>query len=300
MALQRVYYPAAIRLPSPEITHLSDVSPDRGYQVLTESTAGSPNPCFVGVENADPDITFTSRQLKSILDTCTAKGLARDLSAGIVDLWYKAGKPMEIREDPTTAVHAVARLATSAMLYWSSLRVATGSVAEISARLVTARRGVSDPMVWLGAQQLPALSGCQRIFGMGPVRMNGVLLEGVSGWTLNTNPVLEPVRSDGEKTNTYQGIRSFHPVVTLNSNNLNEITNSSFGGDEFATLELFLQRMTTTNMFDLPGNTTHIKITLVGGLKTVPGVSGQVASLTPTFYSVGETPMVINTSSAIV
>jgi hypothetical protein len=300
MALQRVYYPAAIRLPSPEITHLSDVSPDRGYQVLTESTAGSPNPCFVGVENADPDITFTSRQLKSILDTCTAKGLARDLSAGIVDLWYKAGKAMEIREDPTTAVHAVARLTTSAMLYWSSLRVATGSVAEISARLVTARRGVSDPMVWLGAQQLPALSGCQRIFGMGPVRMNGVLLEGVSGWTLNTNPVLEPVRSDGAKTNTYQGIRSFHPVVTLNSNNLDEITNSSFGGDEFATLELFLQRMTTTNMFDLAGNTTHIKITLVGGLRTVPGVTGQVASLTPMFYSVGETPMVINTSSAIV
>lgn len=300
MPLQRVYYPAAIRLPSPEITHLSDVSPDRGYQVLTESTAGSPNPCFVGVENADPDITFTSRQLKSILDTCTAKGLARDLSAGIVDLWYKAGKAMEIREDPTTAVHSVARLTTSAMLYWSSLRVATGSVAEISARLVTARRGVSDPMVWIGSQQLPALSGCQRIFGMGPVRMNGVLLEGVSGWTLNTNPVLEPVRSDGAKTNTYQGIRSFHPVVTLNSNNLDEITNSSFGGDEFATLELFLQRMTTTNMFDLAGNTTHIKITLVGGLRTVPGVTGQVASLTPMFYSVGETPMVINTSSAIV
>lgn len=299
MALQRVYYPAAIQLPSPEITHLSDVSPDRGYQVLTESTSGSPNPCFVGVETADPDISFTSRQIKTIIDVCTSKYLARDLSAGTVDLWYKAGKAMDIREDPTTAVHAVARLVTSAMLHWSSLRVSTGSVAEISARLVTAQRGLSDSMVWLGAQQLPTLSGCNRIFGMGPVRLNGNLLNGVTGWTLNTNPVLEPIRSDGAKTNTYQGIRSFHPVVMLNSNNLDEITASSFGGDEFATLELFLQRLTTTNMFDLPGNSTHIKITLVGGLKTVPGVSGQVASLTPTFYSVGETPMVFNTSSSI-
>lgn len=299
MALPRVYYPAAIRLPSPEITHLSEVSPDRGYQILTESTSGSPNPCFVGVETADPDITFTSRQLKSIIDVCTAKHLARDLSAGTVDLWYKAGKAMEIREDPTTAVHAVARLVTSAMLYWTNLRVTTGTVAEIAARLVTAQRGVSDPMVWLGAQQLPALSGCQRIFGMGPVRLNGVLLEGVTGWNLATNPVLEPVRSDGSKTNTYQGIRTFHPVVTLASNNLDEITNSSFGGDEFSTLELFLQRYVSTNMFDLPGNNTHIKITLVGGLRAVSGVSGQVATLAPAFYSVGETPMVFNTSSAI-
>ncbi|TXH41658.1 MAG: hypothetical protein E6Q97_37110 [Desulfurellales bacterium] len=301
MALQRVYYPAAIQLPSPEITHISDMAPSRNYQVVVERTAGSPTPCFVGVETADPDLSFTTRQLKTVLDVCTSKYICRDLSAGTVDIWYRAGKAMDIREAPTTAVHLVGRLTQSAMLCWSSLRVATGSTADMSARIVTARRAsVVDPMIWLGSQQLPTLSGCNRIYGMGPVRLNGNLLEGVTGWTLGINPTMEPIRSDGAKTNTYQGIREYHPVVTLNSNNAAEIADSSFGGDSFNTLELFLQHMTSTNMFNAVDSGTHIKITVYGGLKTVDGITGAVAATSPMFHSVGDDPILIDTSASIV
>jgi len=300
MALDNVYYPAAIRLPSPELTHISDMSPMRNYQIVVERTAGSPTPCFVGVETADPDVAFTSRQLKTVIDVCTSKHLCRDLSAGTVDIWYRAGKAMDIREDPTSAVHLVGRIANAAMLCWSSLRAQTGQTSDISARLVTARRGVSDPLVWLGAQQLPSLSGCNRIYGMGPCYLNGVLLAGVTGWTLNTNPIYEPVRSDGAKTNTYQGIREFHPTAILASNDANEIAAASFGGDAFSTLELYLQHMTSTNIFAAPNSGTHIKITLTGGLRTIDGINGAVAQIAPTFYSVGDTPMIIDTSASIV
>lgn len=300
MALENVYYPAAIRLPSPELTHISDMSPMRNYQVVVERTAGSPTPCFVGVETADPDVSFTTRQLKTVLDVCTSKYLCRDLSPGTVDVWYRAGKPMDIREDPSSAVHLVGRIANAAMLCWQSIRAQTGQTTEMSARLVTARRGVDDPLVWIGNQTLPALSGCNRIYGMGPARLNGVLLEGVTGWVLNSNPVYEPVRSDGAKTNTYQGIRDFHPVAVLASNNAKEIAAASFGGDSFATLELFLQHMTSTNMFNVPNSGTHIKITLTGGLRTIDGINGMVAQTAPTFYSAGDTPMIIDTSASIV
>lgn len=300
MALQRVYYPTAIRLPSPDITHISDMSPARNYSVVTERTSGLPTPCFVGVENADPDLPFTTRQLKTVIDVCTSKYLCRDLSPGTVDVWYRGGKAMDIREDASSAAHIVGRIANAAMLCWSSLRVNTGSVAELSCRIVTARRGVSDPMVWLGSQALPAVSGCSRIYSMGPCYLNGVLMNGVTGWTLATNPIMEPVRSDGAKTNTYQGIRDYHPVATLSSNNLDEIAAAAFGGDAFSTLELYLQHMVSTNMFAAPNSGTHIKVTLTGGLKTVDGVSGAVALVQPTFYTVGETPMVFDTSASIV
>lgn len=300
MALNRVYYPTAIRLPSPDITHISDMTPSRNYSIVTERTAGSPTPCFVGVENADPDLPFTTRQLKTVIDVCTSKYLCRDLSPGTVDVWYRAGKAMDIREDPSTAVHIVGRIANAAMLYWSSLRVQTGQVAELSARIVTARRGVDDPMVWLGGLALPAVSGCSRIYGMGPCYLNGNLLTGVTGYTLGTNPVLEPIRSDGAKTNTYQGIREYHPVATFTSHNLDEIVASSFGGDAFNTLELYLQHMVSTNMFAAPNSGTHIKITIIGGLKTVDGVDGAVATTKPTFYSVGDNAMTFDTSASIV
>lgn len=284
MALENIHYPFALKLPNPEITHLTDIGPDRGYQIVTETQAGSPVPCFVGVGSTDPVMPFTTRQLKSVMDTLTVDYLVRDLSAGTVTLWYQAGKPMEIRELPTTSKHIAAQLVTSAMMFWNTIRVQQGSVAEIDVSLVTAKRGVSDPMLWLGSQQLPSRDGCQRVYGMGPVYLNSTLLEGVTGWTMTSNAQTEPVISDGETSNSYQGIRSYHPQVQLQSTNLAEIAATSFGGDAFNTLELYLRRMTSTNIFDDKSNPTHIKITINGGLRTIPGASGSPATIQPMFY----------------
>jgi hypothetical protein len=266
---------------------------------MTESTAGSPHPCFAGVAQADPSISFTSRQLKSIIDTCTSSYLARDLTGADVELWYRAGKPMDIREQSTTPVHVVARLTASAMLFWSTLRANQGSVAEIDAQIVTAKRGVDDPMVWLGAQQLPAVAGCQRIYGLGPAYLNGNKLDGVTGWTLSTGAQTEPIAGDGERANIYQGIRNYSVNVALQTNDMNQLTDSSFGGDVFDTLVLYLQRLTSTNIYDLAASPTHIKITITGGLRTVQGVSGSPVSTSPVFQAIGDTPMVFDTASQI-
>lgn len=295
MALDHVFYPYAVRLPSPEITHFVDISADRGYQTVTQSVAGRPTPCFVGVASANPSLSFTTQQVKSVLDVLTDSSLVRDLSADTVSLYYRAGKVMGIREDLADSVHAVAQLANSSMLYWTTISAQQGSVASVQCQLVTAKRGVADTMVWTGSQPLPVVAGCQRLYGMGPVYHNGVLLSGVSGWTLTSNVSLEPVTSDGEKANSYIGVRSFHPQVRLQSNRLAEITNSSFGGDEFNTLELYLQRMTATDIYDDAANPTHIKITVNGGLHTVGGVSGSPASVEPMFYSIDDGVTVTHT-----
>lgn len=286
--LDHVHYPHALQLPSPEITHFTDVNPDRGYQIVTQTVAGKATPCFVGVSSANPVIPFTTQQLKSVLDALTTDSLAVDLSASTVYLYYRAGKPMANREDLATAVHNKAQLANSAMLYLQSLSVNQGSVAELSCQIVTAKRGASDPMVWVGSQSLTAAAGCQRLYGMGPCYLNSTLLEGVTGWNMSFNVGLESVPSDGEKVNSYIGIRTFHPQIRLSSMNMDEIINSSFGGDSFNTLELYLQRMVSTDIYDDAANATHIKVTAYGGLRTVPGVSGSPATLEPMFYTIND------------
>lgn len=286
MGLERTYYPHSIRLPSPEITHFSSVSPSMNYSIAMQSVAGQAAPCFVGVSNANPAIEFTTQQLKSVLDTCTTSALCKDLSGGTVELYYRAGKPMEIREDIATAVHARAQLAASAMLYWSGINVTQGEVAEISASLVTAKRGVAEPLVWTGDVALPAVAGCQNLYGLGPCYLNDTLMTGVTGVSINNNVQLEPVRSDGEKTNTYIGIRSFHPQVELQTNDLDEITGATFGGDEFTTLVVYLRRMISAGIYDDTANSTHIKLTFHGGLKTVDRVTGTPAATNPMFHTV--------------
>jgi len=300
MALDRVYYPHALKLPSPEITHISEISPTRGFQMVFESAAGAPHPCFAGVQSSDPGMAFSSRQLKSILDTCTSYRICRDLSAGDVTLWYRAGKPMDVRELEATSVHIAAQLVASSMLIWSTIRAQNAQVAEIDCNLVTAKRGILEPMAWLGSQPLPASAGCSRIYSLGPVYHNGVLLNGVTGVTVTSGIQQEKISADGTPYPTYQGVRDYHIQASIQSSNLAEIVNSSNGGDSFNTLEIYLRRMSSTNYYVDNGVAEHIKLTLNGGLRTVDGATGSPATTNPMFYTTGLTPLTVDTASAIV
>ena len=284
MALSNAFYPYAIRLPSPEITHFTSVSADMGYDVIQQTVAGAPSPCYIGVAGSNPSVSFTTQQIKSVLDTCTSNALCRDLSDVTVDMFWRAGKPMDIRESSTASVHLEAQLDQSAMLYWESLSVNQGEVAEISAMLVTAKRGAAEPLVWTDSQQLPVVAGCGNLYGLGEVYLNGTLLQGITGVSISNNVSLEPIRSDGERAITYTGIRSYSPVVSLNSNDLNEIADASYGGDNFSTLEVYLQKMSSTNVYVPAATAEHTKLTFYGGLKTVPSVSGSPGVVTPTFH----------------
>ena len=288
--LTRVMYPYGIKLPSPEITHLSSVSPDFNYQIVNESQSGRPVPCFVGVQTADPTLMFTTRSLKTVLDTVSGGSLAlvRDLSAGEVDVLYKSGKAMDIRELDATPVHAIARMTNSAMLYWDTITANQGSVAEVSCRLVTANRTGADPLVWLGTQALVTAGACDRIFALGPVYLNGTLMKGVTGWTMTSQVQAEPLTTDGAKTPNYQGIRSFNPMISLQTHNMDEITGATFGGDEFDTLVMYLQHMSSTNMYEDDNSGTHIAITAYGGLKTANNATGSPAAVAANFYCLEE------------
>jgi hypothetical protein len=285
MALDNVYYPHALKLPTPDITHFTDITPDRGQQVVMETQAGSTTPCFVGVGSVNPTVGFTSRSLKPIMDTIDIEYIVKDLSSDTVDLWYRAGKPMEIREDDASPVHKVGRLQNSAMLFWSQLTVSTGNIAEIQASIVTAKRQAADTMVWLGDQTLPSRSGCQNVYGLGPVYLDNVKLEGVTGWTLSSNVSLEPVSADGVPSNVYNGIRSYHVQCTLDTNQADLLDTTSLGGDSYIKLSLYLQKMVSTNTFDDAESPTHIRIDLKGGLQTVAGPTGSPVAVAPVFYT---------------
>ena len=304
MSLDNVYYPHALRLPSPEVTHLDDVSPDRGLQVIMQRQAGSPAPCYVGVASTDPTLSFSTPSLKPVLDSINGgvEGIVRDLSGDNVELYYRAGRAMEIREDSSDTVHVAARLSASAMMFWTQLSVQTGSVAQLQANIVTAKRGLSDPMIWLGEQQLPGRAGCSRIYGMGPVYLNSNKLDGVTGLTLSSNVQTEPIRAGGSTTNVYQGVREYHVQCQLNMHDISQLHEDNEGGDEFSTLEIYLRRMVNTNVFAADNVAEHIKITLNGGLKTVPGANGVPVAIAPMFYTeetAGSATHTINTASTI-
>lgn len=283
MVLSNAFYPRSIHLPSPDITHFTSVNPDMGYQYTMQRVAGLPTPRYEGVSGSNPTISFTTQQIKSVLDTCTVSGLCKDLSGDTVDMYYRAGKPMEIREDTSSSVHVQAQLALSSMIFWESISVRQGSVAELGARIVTAKRGAAEPLVWVGSTTLPTATIDDTLYGMGPVYLNSSQLTGVTGFTINNNVELEPIRSDGERALGYQGIRNYSPQITLSTNDMNEIADATYGGDAFVDLVVYLRKMSSTNVYVDSATAEHIKITYHQGLKTVPSVSGSPAELSIEF-----------------
>ncbi len=304
MSLTRVHYPYAIQLPSPVLTHLTNVSANMGYQTVVQSVAGATAPCFVGVNPPSPVISFDTTDLKSILDLVDIDALAKDLTAGTVSFWYRAGKAMAMREASATLVHVKADMATSAMLLWDQISATNspGQPATMSTRLLLAKRGATDPLVWTGSQALPAISqACQPLYALGPVKINTVLQTGVTGWTWDNNVELEEILTDGESSMSYRGIRSYHPQVQMQSNELSAMTGATYGGDELTTVELFLKKLSRTGVFVPDATAEHIKITLSGGLKTVDQVSQTPGQVQTTFYAEndGSAFVTVNTASII-
>ena len=235
MSLDNVWYPYAVKLPTPEITHLTDISVNHNQQIITETQAGSAVPCFVGIGSINPEIPFSTRQLKSILDTISAdtdgEGIVRNMTADQVDIWYRAGKPMSVREDITASKHLLGRITNASMMHWNTIRVVQDGFCEVDVSIITAKISAGSTVIsWLGQQQAPTRTGCERTYGLGPVELNGVALKGVTAATFSSGVVPEPRSGDGIANNIYNGVRNYHVTCELQMDDLSEIYGSEGAG----------------------------------------------------------------------
>jgi len=225
--MEIVYYPHAIIastvLANP-ITVLSDVEPSHNFQDLTEFAAGQVGPQFTGTHMASPDNRFSTPQLKDILDACLAGdyGIARDLSTTIADIEYKAGDKFGARVADITAAHLRMRMQANAMLSWESLSARQGALAEIRCRIVATFNSATgnDPLMATSAVALSATSAVQQLYTLGPVRLNGTVMEGVQDAQLDNNIDYEECAGDGDAFLSYVGIANYRPVFTFHSRNL--------------------------------------------------------------------------------
>jgi len=220
-----VYYPQVIYAPGIfTITQISDVEPGHNFQDLTEYAASQPGPQFTGSHMASPDNRFRTTQIKSILDATFAGdyGIASDLSGGNVDTEFKAGANLGIRLADAGLVHLRLRMQENAMICWESLSATQGGLAELSCRLVAVYNSATgnDPMVSTASIALSQTSAVNHLFTLGPVWLNGAVLQGVQDARLDNNIQYEEEGGEGDAFITYAAVRDYRPVFTLHSRNL--------------------------------------------------------------------------------
>lgn len=246
MGTSIVYYPHAIYLGGAiTIAQLSEVEPANNFQDLTEFAASEVGPQFTGTHMGAPDIRFSSTQIKDILDACsTAHGIVGDLSAQEVDLEYKAGANLGARVADATTSHLRMRLTNNAMLCWESITARQGALAEVRCRLATVFNSGSgsDPMVATSGVALGLDSAIAHLFTLGPIKLNGSFVEGVTEATLENNIEYEEVASEGDGFVTYVAIKRYRPVLTFRTRNAAVLSTYGTKGTALSALKFFLRK----------------------------------------------------------
>lgn len=272
MTTNIVYYPHSVvaysAVPAEifSLSQLSDVEVGHNFQDLTEHVPSLSAPQFSGTHQAAPDNRFTVKQIKSVLDACIAGNLsiARDLSAGNVDVEYKAGSNLNVR----LAGSAVrARMQENAMLTWESITCRQGQLAEIRCRLAAIYKSSTgnDPLVFTGGLTVAATVGLQHLFTQGPVKLNGSFVPGVTDWTLDNNIEYEEEASDGDGFLTYLGVKRFRPVLTLHTRDASVLATYGSRGTALTAFKSFLRKKLASNINILDATQENIEIGISGG-----------------------------------
>ncbi len=289
------------------ITQLSDLSPMHNFEDLSEQGASEVGPQFTGTHQGSPEIPFTTTQIKTILDACVGgrHNLAVDLSAGNVDVFFKSGQLLNDRYPDDEEQHLRARLQDNSMLCWESLSARQGALAELSCRLLAVYNSQTgnDPMVFAAAQELPVPSEIAALFTLGPLKLNGSFVSGVTEWRLENNIEYEKEASDGEPFHSYKAIKEYRPVLTARTRDARVLATYGTRGTALTSMYAFL-RMKLASGINIPDATaTNLQISSVGGTIKARQIQGAdaVAEITVDLMLDGNSPAYeIDTTAQIV
>lgn len=264
------------------ITQLTDLTPAANIDYLTARSAGAVVPSFRGGQNVIPDITFTTTQVKKVLDKCASyNGLYLPLSASYVDLYYRAVTNLGMPTAIASGVHLQIR-ARRCVMYWTAIRAQQGQPATIDCRIVPTWDNTNAPLLATDDQAIPASALATEQFTMGPVKLNGSLIDGSDNWGLELNPQIEEIVSDGDVFPTFVGCREHDPILTVANPDIEKWDSGiiGLGGLQVTTL-LFWLRKKTVDQTGNVANATEEHISFTGadnpcGMATVENINAGI------------------------
>jgi hypothetical protein len=304
MSTTTVYYPHAIVAGAVfTLTQLDDVAPSHNFQDLTEFAAGQVGPQFTGTHLASPDNRFSSSQITSILDACVAGryNVIRDLSAGNVDVEFKAGENLGTRVADASLAHLRGRMANNAAICWEGFSARMGAVVSLRSRIVAVMVGGNDPLIFTSGVALTAASAVSHLYTLGPVKINGSFVNAVEEVDWQNNLAYEEVASDGEGFLTYFSVRTLAPVITVRTRDLAVVTAFGTKGTALTSLSQFLRKKLASGINEPDASTVHIALTATTGTVKARQIASNMAEVQIHLRQSAQNvaPFAVDTASAI-
>jgi hypothetical protein len=238
------------------------VSPQINEQV--SFAAGLPVPLFVGNLGQNPDITFDTTQLVTILDLVKSSTtpIIKDLSGANTDLYFKVVAERGTRTADASLAHLRFR-AAEAVLICNQITAGHQSEASASCRIALPYDGTNEPLVPAGSLALAGTPSAATHFVAGPVFINTVQVTGIQDITIDFGWQLFEIGGGGELYNTFLAVQSQAPSVTITTTNVPWPT-YGLNGTALTALSVYLRKVSATGRV-ANGTAQHIKFAATAG-----------------------------------
>ena len=208
-----IYTLGAYKFSSTLFKGIQDSSINANMQQIIMAASGAVSPSFVGVGRLQPQVSFTSTAVKTIL-----AALGIDGAAMASDKMFL----QQMLADGTRAgasLHFCATMANGLIIPVSLSAPALPAPATISC-MATPRSadGSASPIALSAITSLEATQDFDtECYVLGAVTLNGTELEGVDTWTLNFGLTPEIVWGSGHVYPTFTGVMSITPSFTVST-----------------------------------------------------------------------------------
>lgn len=275
MSVSTVHVLHGLKTASFLLSQIEDHTASPRIAELIGTPSGHFAPMFTGVRGLQPEETFRTTQLATLLNACGLYGLS--LYNSNVDLLYKKVTNLGRRYSDATTTHTRIR-AVDSYLYWRSITTGHQREATADARLMCLYDGTNNPLIPAGSVALSGTMSADEYFCLGPVGINGAFIPGIQEATLDLGCETIEVGSDSEPYNSFGAIRQISPVLTLRGLAVEKWTAYGLNGLDVEDFVFYLRRVNADVTGGLPyvanNGGAHIKITGNAGFCAVDQSSG--------------------------
>lgn len=252
------------------ISQITSSAINTGANIVKRFAAGHEHPLAVYNLNQALSATFSTTQLKTILDL-TGAGIA-NLSAEDTILYYKVMENYASRQGNSEEVHFSYTAADAVLVPQSITASQDADLAEVSCMLHFPYDGSNEPLVPAGTAAVSGTSSHLQAYGLGPIAVNASAINGVQSVTIDFGITSKVRSSDGDMYPSLVAMESAAPVITFQCYR-QALQTFGINGTGLTALSVYLRAKTATgNVAD--ATASHIKFAATAGAIYIDDVSG--------------------------
>lgn len=250
-----------------------DISPE--IETILEYGDGVVDPQFTAAMFMAPVVRFATTAIARALSAAGISGLAITSQGAPLDLYMQRAQQGGTR---MTGANSLKWTVTDGIIVPRTLTVTDRQVARISYEvLAVSPDGTTAPLAFSRNQTMPSINDLDQIFTVGPVKINGTLIEGIKSQTWDFGLQVRVEGSDGECFPTLVYIEQRAPVFTFTTTAVDLVQDlGGFYGAQSATdSEFYLRRKAEGGCNVASGTSQHIKASLDEGMFVARSASGE-------------------------